>query len=174
MIGYHASHEQFSPADLLRFAQAAEVARFGAVMSSDHLVPWSVRQGHSGFAWSWLGAAMQATQLPFASLAIPTGGRYHPAIVAQAAATLSDLFPGRLRWIAAGSGEAMNEQALGEGWPDKDERNQRLLEGVSMIRKLWAGNTVSNDGPYRRFCQRFMVLHCLRRRQTGWAAGRTA
>lgn len=144
MIGYHASHEQFSPADLARFVRAAEAANFGAVMSSDHLAPWSVRQGNSGFAWSWLGAAMQATALPFGSLAIPTDGRYHPALIAQAAATLCDLFPGRFRWIAAGSGEALNERPVGKGWPDKDERNLRLFEGVSMIRKLWRGETVSS------------------------------
>lgn len=143
VIGYHASHEQFSPQELLTYVKAAETAGFKAAMSSDHLVPWSVRQGNSGFAWTWLGAAMQTTQLPFGSLAIPTDGRYHPAIVAQAAATLCDLFPRRFQWIAAGSGEAMNEKALGRPWPDKAGRNALLLEGVSIIRKLWSGDTVS-------------------------------
>jgi coenzyme F420-dependent glucose-6-phosphate dehydrogenase len=144
LIGYHASHEQFSPAELATFIRVAEKANFGAVMSSDHLAPWSVRQGNSGMAWTWLGAAMQASTLRFGSLAIPTDGRYHPAIVAQAAATLCDLFPGRFRWIAAGSGEALNERPLGKGWPDKQERNLRLLEGVTMIRSLWRGETVSS------------------------------
>lgn len=144
MIGYHASHEQFSPKDLLDYVQNAEDHGFQSVMSSDHIAPWSVRQGNSGFNWSWLGAALQATEnLSYGSLAIPIGLRFHPAVVAQAAATLADMFPDRFRWIAAGSGEAMNETIVGEGWPDKEERNARLLEGVTMIRQLWAGETVT-------------------------------
>jgi len=80
-------------------------------MSSDHFSPWSERQGESGFAWSFLGAALQATELPFGVVNAP-GQRYHPAIVAQAAASLCELFPGRL-WVALGSGEASNEHRVG-------------------------------------------------------------
>src|SRR3712207_8546558 len=76
-------------------------------MCSDHLEPWNERQGHSGFAWSWLGAAMATTGLPFGAVNAP-GQRYHPVIVAQAIATLGAMFPGRF-WVALGSGEAMNE-----------------------------------------------------------------
>lgn len=147
MIGYHASHEQFSPRDLLNFVRQAEGSGFGAVMSSDHITPWSVRQGNSGYNWAWLGAALEATNLRYGSLAIPTGHRHHPAIIAQAAATLSSMYPGRFTWIAAGSGEAMNEHITGDEWPNKDERNQRLLEGVELLRSLWAGETVTRtDG----------------------------
>ena len=83
--------------------QHAERAGFGAVMSSEHFHPWSERQGQSGFTLSWLGAAMQATTLPFGTLAVPGGWRFHPAIVAQAAATLAQMYPGRF-WVSLGSG----------------------------------------------------------------------
>ena len=75
-IGYHASHEQFTPSELLTYAVAAERAGFASVMSSDHLAPWSQRQGQSGFVWTWLGAAMQATSIPFGLITVPTGFRY--------------------------------------------------------------------------------------------------
>jgi coenzyme F420-dependent glucose-6-phosphate dehydrogenase len=117
IIGYHASHEQFRPGDLLRYVQLAEQAGFGAAMCSDHFHPWSERQGQSGFAWAWLGAALEATSLSFGLVNAP-GQRYHPAIIAQAAATLADMFPGRF-WIAVGSGQALNEHITGERWPSK-------------------------------------------------------
>src|SRR5687767_8621288 len=97
-VYYHASHEQFPPSALLAYARLAEQAGFGGVFSSDHFQPWSLTQGQSGFSWSWLGAAMQATALPFGMICAP-GQRYHPAIVAQAAATLSEMYPGRF-WMA--------------------------------------------------------------------------
>ena len=147
LIGYHASHEQFPPEELLACAVAAEQAGFQAIMSSDHFHPWSRAQGESGYGWAWLGAAMQATSLPFGTLCVPGGWRYHPAIVAQAAATLDRLFPGRLAWLAPGSGEALNEAIVGEAWPAKQERNERLLAGVRIMRRLWAGETVSEAGP---------------------------
>jgi probable non-F420 flavinoid oxidoreductase len=144
LIGYHASHEQLAPSALLRCVVAAEAAGFQAAMCSDHFAPWSSRQGHSGFAWSWLGAALQATRLGFGVVNAP-GQRYHPAIVAQAAATLSELFPERL-WLALGSGEASNEHITGDRWPPKQERRARLGEAVAVIRALLAGETVSHDG----------------------------
>ena len=147
LIGYHASHEQLPPSELLGCVVAAEEAGFQAAMCSDHFAPWSARQGHSGFAWSWLGAALQATGLSFGVVNAP-GQRYHPAIVAQAAATLSELFPGRF-WLALGSGEASNEHITGDRWPAKDERRARLGEAVAVIRALLAGETVSHDGLVR-------------------------
>ena len=86
-ICYHASHEQFPPSELLTCIMAAEAAGFDAAMCSDHLHPWSERQGQSGFSFSWLGAALQATSLPIGTVTAP-GQRYHPTMVAQAAATL--------------------------------------------------------------------------------------
>jgi probable non-F420 flavinoid oxidoreductase len=147
IVGLHCSHEQIPPSRLLEDAKHAEAAGFGAIMSSDHFSPWSERQGESGFAWSWLGAAMGATGLPFGVVNAP-GQRYHPAIVAQAAATLCEMFPGRL-WIALGSGEASNEHVTGDPWPDKATRNARLRECVDVMRALFAGETVTHDGHVR-------------------------
>lgn len=143
-IGYHVSHEQFTPRDLLAWTKRAEQAGFQCVMSSDHFYPWSERQGQSGFAWSWLGAAMEATRLPFGIISAP-GWRYHPAVLAQAAATLQQMYPDRL-WFALGSGEAVNEHITGEHWPAKSERNARLGESARVIRDLLDGRTVNHRG----------------------------
>jgi probable non-F420 flavinoid oxidoreductase len=144
VIGLHCSHEQIPPSRLLKHAKEAEAAGFSAAMSSDHFSPWSERQGESGFAWSFLGAALEATELRFGVVNAP-GQRYHPAIVAQAAATLCELFPGRL-WVALGTGEASNEHITGQGWPVKSERAARLRECVDVIRALFAGETVDHRG----------------------------
>jgi coenzyme F420-dependent glucose-6-phosphate dehydrogenase len=146
-IGFHASHEQFAPSTLLECVQLAQQAGFQAAMCSDHFYPWSERQGQSGFAWSWLGAAMQATRLSFGVVNAP-GQRYHPAIIAQAAATIAEMFPGRF-WLAVGSGEALNEHITGDAWPSKAVRNARLKESVDVIRALWAGETVNHEGLVR-------------------------
>ncbi len=143
-IGYHASHEQFAPSALLKWVQLAEQAGFTAAKSSDHFHPWSERQGQSGFAWSWLGAAMQATDLPFGSITAP-GYRYHPAVLAQAAATLGEMFPSRF-WLALGSGEAINEAITGLPWPEKAERNALLRECVDIFRALFDGEEVTHRG----------------------------
>jgi probable non-F420 flavinoid oxidoreductase len=147
VIGLHCSHEQIPPSRLLAHAREAEAAGFRAAMSSDHFSPWSERQGESGFAWSFLGAALEATELPFGVVNAP-GQRYHPAIVAQAAATLCELFPGRL-WVALGTGEASNEHITGDHWPGKTQRNARLRECVDVMRALFAGEIVDHDGLVR-------------------------
>src|SRR5919202_3358811 len=131
-IGYHASHEQFAPSELLRLVQCAEAAGFDCAMSSDHFRPWGPSQGQSGFAWAWLGAALQATSRPFGVISAP-GYRYQPAILAQAAATLCEMFPGRL-WLALGSGQRLNEDLTGTAWPNKEERNARLEECAGIMR----------------------------------------
>lgn len=147
VVGYHASHEQHPPSALLRHVRAAEAAGFAAGWSSDHLTPWNRAQGESGFAWSWLGAALQATSLPFGVVTAP-GQRYHPVVIAQALATLGELAPGRIA-AALGSGEASNEHVTGDRWPDKRARHRRLLECVGAIRSLLAGEEVSLDGHVR-------------------------
>ncbi|HEV7713177.1 MAG TPA: TIGR03885 family FMN-dependent LLM class oxidoreductase [Asanoa sp.] len=144
VYGWHASHEQVHPRALLDAAVQAEQAGFGAAMSSDHFSPWSARQGESGFAWSWLGAALQATDMQFGVVNAP-GQRYHPAIVAQAIGTLAAMYPGRF-WAALGTGEASNEHITGGGWPRKDLRAARLKECVDIIRALLNGEEVSHDG----------------------------
>ena len=143
-LAYHASQEQFSPAHLLKLVVMAENAGFGAIHSSDHFHPWSERQGQSGFTFAWMGAAMQATRLPFSMVCAP-GQRLHPAIVAQAMATLAELFPGRFG-IELGSGEYLNEHITGEGWPDKDVRNTRLVESAMVMRRLLCGEEVNFKG----------------------------
>jgi len=144
VIGFHNSHEQVHPTQLLDAVQHAEEVGFTAAMCSDHFAPWNSQQGHSGFAWSWLGAAMATTSLPFGAVNAP-GQRYHPAIVAQAVATLGAMFPGRF-WVALGSGEAMNEHITGDRWPRKDQRDARLRECVDVIRALLAGEEVTHEG----------------------------
>jgi probable non-F420 flavinoid oxidoreductase len=146
-FGIHASHEQIPPSTLLTAMREAEDAGFERAWSSDHFSPWSERHGESGFAWSWLGAAMQATSLPYGVVNAP-GQRYHPAIVAQAAATLAEMFPGRLS-VALGTGEFSNEHITGAPWPDKKVRNARLRECVDIMRALFAGEVVDHDGLVR-------------------------
>src|SRR3954471_14493667 len=144
VIGFHNSHEQIHPAELLTAVQHAEEVGFTAAMCSDHIAPWNPNQEHSGFAWSFLGAALATTSLPFGVVNAP-GQRYHPAIIAQAIATLAQMFPGRF-WAALGSGEASNERVNGEAWPRKELRDRRLVECVDVIRRLLHGEEVSHDG----------------------------
>jgi probable non-F420 flavinoid oxidoreductase len=143
-IGLHHSHEQHAPSALLHHARLAAAAGFKAGMCSDHFHPWSERQGHSGYTWSWLGAALASTPLTFGTVCAP-GQRYHPAIIAQAAATLAEMYPDRL-WLALGSGEALNEAITGDPWPSKADRNARLRACVDVMRALWAGETVTTTG----------------------------
>jgi coenzyme F420-dependent glucose-6-phosphate dehydrogenase len=145
-LGFHASHEQFRPSELLRLAQLAEQAGFQAGMSSDHFNPWTPSQGQSGFAWAWLGAALQATGWTFGVVNAP-GQRYHPAIVAQACGTLAEMFPGRF-WCALGTGQYLNEHVTGGRWPTKPERQERLKLAVDVMRALWAGEEVSLRSPW--------------------------
>lgn len=143
-LGYHASHEQLPPSALLSAVTRAESAGFDGAMCSDHLAPWGVRQGESGYAWSWLGAALAATSFSIGVVSAP-GQRYHPVVSAQAIATLEEMFPGRF-WAALGSGEAVNEHVTGDPWPPKDRRNARLAQAVDVIRQLLAGEEVSRSG----------------------------
>jgi probable non-F420 flavinoid oxidoreductase len=143
-IGFHASHELYPPGELLQFARLAQAAGFRGGMCSDHFHPWTTRQGESGFAWSWLGAALQATNLSFGTVCAP-GQRYHPAIIAQAAATLADMYPQRF-WLAIGTGQALNEAITGEPWPEKPYRRARLMECAFILRNLWAGEEVTHHG----------------------------
>jgi probable non-F420 flavinoid oxidoreductase len=145
MIGYHASHEQFTPSRLLQLVQSAEQAGFDCIHSSDHFQPWGFNQGESGFSFSWLGAALQATSIPFSVVCAP-GQRYHPAIVAQAIATLAEMFPNRFH-AELGSGEAINEMITGTGWPAKTDRNERLLKCAEIIRDLLHGKEYRYQGP---------------------------
>ncbi|WP_017202178.1 TIGR03885 family FMN-dependent LLM class oxidoreductase [Microbacterium algeriense] len=155
-IGFHASHEQIPPSALLEAVTAAEQAGFDGAMCSDHLAPWLPEQGESGFALSWIAAALARTTFSIGMVNAP-GQRYHPVVVAQAFATLEEMFPGRF-WAALGSGEAMNEHVTGDGWPAKAVRNERLAESVDVIRRLLAGEEVSHDGLVRAHRARIWSL----------------
>lgn len=166
-IAYQASHEQFAPSHLLRLARQAEEAGFESIHSSDHFHPWNRQQGQCGFSFAWLGAAMQQSRLPFGMVCAP-GQRYHPAIVAQAIATLSEMFPGRFD-ISLASGEALNESITGDKWPSREERNLRLLECAEIIRRLLAGEKVSHDGRVRVDNARLHTLPAVQPRLFGAA-----
>jgi probable non-F420 flavinoid oxidoreductase len=143
-IGFHASHEQFPPSEMLQLTLAAEAAGFQCAMSSDHFKPWSRTQGHSGYSWAWMGAALARTRFPIGLISV-AGYRYHPAIVAQAAATLGEMFGDRF-WFALGSGERLNEDIIGTAWPTKAERNAKLTECATVVRALLKGERVTHRG----------------------------
>lgn len=143
-FGFHASHEQIAPSQLLTDVEHAERAGFEMAMCSDHFSPWGTRQGHSGYTWAWLGAALARTSLELGCVCAP-GQRYHPAVVAQKIATLAEMFPGRF-WTALGSGEASNEHITGDRWLPKEQRTRRLEECVDVIRRLLDGEEVTHEG----------------------------
>src|SRR3954454_8124318 len=145
-LGYAFSSEEHAPADLVRHARLAEEAGFGFGLISDHIHPWTNRQGHSGFVWSVLGAIAQSTS----EFRIGTGVtcpliRTHPAIIAHAAATVGCLMPGRF-FLGVGTGENLNEHVLGARWPAPDERLEMLEEAVEVIRLLWQGGEQTHRG----------------------------
>ena len=147
-LGYKASAEQFDPRTLLRYSVLAEEVGFDSVFVSDHLQPWRHNGGHAPFALSWLGALGASTGrvLLGTSVLTPTF-RYHPAVVAQAFATLGCLFPERVL-LGVGTGESMNEVPLGMAWPDQKERFARLKEAVELIQRLWRDERVTFAGAY--------------------------
>lgn len=144
-IGYVASFEQFDPTDMLTWSKKAEQAGFTAVAASDHFQPWTPEQGESAFVWSWMGALGATTNLRFGTAVTPPGWRYHPAILAQAAATLETMFPGRF-FLGLGSGEALSEHIVGEYWPEAGERSNRLWEAIEIINKLFTGKVTKHQG----------------------------
>jgi coenzyme F420-dependent glucose-6-phosphate dehydrogenase len=141
IIGYAASFEQFHPTDMLDWSKLAEQNGFTAVMASDHFHPWVPSQGHSAFVWSWMGALGVETKLRFGTGVTPPGYRYHPAILAQAAATLEAMFPGRF-YLGLGAGEALNEHITGDYWPEAPVRLERLAESIEIIQQLFTGKVV--------------------------------
>jgi coenzyme F420-dependent glucose-6-phosphate dehydrogenase len=147
-LGYKASAEQFAPRTLLDFAVEAERTGFDSVFVSDHFQPWRHSDGHAPFAFAWLAATGERTQrvLLGTSVVTPTF-RYHPALVAQAFGTLGSFNPGRMI-LGVGTGEHLNEGALGIAWPDNKERFARLREAVKLIKMLWTEQSVTFDGEY--------------------------
>lgn len=149
-FGYKASAEQFGPSELVALTVMAEECGFETTAISDHLQPWRHTGGHAPFSLAWLGAAGQATtRMQLGTSVLTPTFRYHPAVVAQAFATLGVLFPGRI-WLGVGTGESMNEAPLGTEWPDSKERFARLKEAVDVIRMLWTGERVTYEGAFYR------------------------
>lgn len=149
-LGYTLASEEHGPKDLIRFAREAEECGFAFGFISDHFHPWIDAQGQSPFVWSVLGALSQATsRLQFITGVTCPTFRIHPVIVAQAAATVAELMPGRFA-LGLGSGENLNEHITGERWPTADERLQRLEEAILILRRMWQGGLQSFDGRFFR------------------------
>jgi coenzyme F420-dependent glucose-6-phosphate dehydrogenase len=147
-IGYAAMLEQFHPTDLLGWCAQAEGAGFSAgFMVSEHFHPWTPQQGQSAFAWSFLGALGTATSLRFGTAVTCPGFRYHPAVIAHAAATLGAMFPGRF-WLGLGAGEALNEHVIGGEWPEIGIRSAMMFEAIEVIGKLFSGKVVKHKGEH--------------------------
>ncbi len=149
-FGYTLMTEQSGPKELVGYAQRAEAVGFDFEVSSDHYSPWLTTQGHSGYAWSMLGAVAAVTERVelMTYVTCPTV-RYHPAVVAQKAATMQILSDGRFT-LGLGSGESLNEHVVGEGWPSVDVRQDMLVEAIEIIRALHTGDLVTYDGQYFR------------------------
>ncbi len=147
-LGYKASAEQFGPSELLGYGVLAEESGFDSVFVSDHLQPWRHDGGHAPAALPWLGALGARTEkiVIGTSVLTPTF-RYHPAVIAQAFATLGMLFPGRVI-LGVGSGESLNEVPLGLQWPDGKERFARMKEAITLIKALWADDRVDFEGTF--------------------------
>jgi coenzyme F420-dependent glucose-6-phosphate dehydrogenase len=147
-IGYAAMLEQFHPTDLLDWCVQAEKAGFEAgFMVSEHFHPWTPQQGQAAFAWSFMGALGTKTSLRFGTAVTFPGFRYHPAVVAHAAATLGAMFPGRF-WLGLGAGEALNEHILGLEWPEVNVRSEMMFESIEIIAKLFEGGVVKHRGKH--------------------------
>ena len=149
-FGYTLMTEQSGPKELIRYAVAAEEVGFDFAVSSDHYSPWLTSQGHASYAWTMLGAVAQATSRMglMTYVTCPTV-RYHPAVVAQKAATLQLISDGRFT-LGLGSGENLNEHITGEGWLPVDQRQEMLVEAATIIRELFSGELTTWDGDYFR------------------------
>jgi TAT-translocated FGD2 family F420-dependent dehydrogenase len=148
MVAFMLAHEQFPAPELIRLGASAETAGFDLVATSDHFQPWQANESHAGQAWVTLGALGQRTQRVWMgpTVTCPTL-RYNPAVVAEAYASLSVLYPGRI-FLGLGSGEALNEQAATGKWPAWRERWDRLIEAVTIIRHLWTGQLLRHQGAH--------------------------
>jgi coenzyme F420-dependent glucose-6-phosphate dehydrogenase len=162
------SQEEFPPEELLRQAVAAEKAGFDGISSSDHLQPWW-EPGQSGHTWPWLGACGVATSVvPLGTGVTSTGARFHPGLIAQAWMTLERMFPGR-PFLGIGSGEALNEVPVGDDWPPVSDQIARMDEALSIIDRLWKGETITEEGRFYR-CQDLKLHTLADRRPPIWVS----
>jgi coenzyme F420-dependent glucose-6-phosphate dehydrogenase len=147
-FGYRAVAEQYGPTQLLEFASLAEAQGFEFISISDHFHPWFHKGGHAAFAWSWIASAAERTKKVRFGTGVTTPiNRYHPAIVAQAFATMGSMYPGRM-YLGLGTGEAMNEVPVGQRWPGFRERVARVEESIEIIRGLWKEDFFTYQGKY--------------------------
>jgi G6PDH family F420-dependent oxidoreductase len=145
IIGYAAALEQFHPTELLQYCQLAERHGFKGVMAADHFQPWTPKQGHNAFVWAWMAALGATTQsMTFGPGVSCASFRYHPAVVAQAAATQGAMTPGRF-WLGLGTGEALNEHVVGGVWPEAHVRLKMMQEAIGIIQKLFTGEVARHD-----------------------------
>jgi G6PDH family F420-dependent oxidoreductase len=146
-FGFFLSSEEIAPQRLVDLAKAAEQAGFDRIWISDHYHPWTREQGESAFVWAVLGAIAATTDLKITTAVTCPTDRIHPAVIAQATATVASLAPGRFSF-GVGSGERLNEHILGGTWPPAPIRLERLEEAIEVIRKLWRGDTVTHRGKH--------------------------
>lgn len=150
-VGYAAMLEQFSPTEAVELSAYAETRGFSGVMAADHFQPWVPAQGQSAFVWNVLTAVAERTTGDFGPGVTAPTFRWHPAMVAQASATLGAMYPGR-HWLGLGSGEALNEHIVGQYWPEAPERINRMFEAIEIINKLFtasrAGKDVKHSGTF--------------------------
>src|SRR5487761_105330 len=138
-IGYWAAQEQYSPDKLLQFAVAAEKGGFETIVTSDHFHPWFNTNASGGFAWTWMASCAAMTKKMEIGTGVTAPDRYHPAVIAQAFATLGSMYPGRIM-LGLGAGEAMSSIPLGIVFPSPGQRVQRLEDALEIITRLWSGN----------------------------------
>src|SRR5688572_18629901 len=135
-IGYAAMLEQFEPGEVVGYCETAERHGFSGVMAADHYQPWVPQQGQAAFVWNVMTAIGERTTGDVGPGVTCPSFRMHPAIVAQASATLAHMYPGRF-WLGLGSGEALNEHVIGDYWPETPERIARMFEAIEIIRKMF-------------------------------------
>ena len=143
-IGYAAMLEQFHPTEIIELSAYAESLGFSGVMAADHFKPWVPQQGQSAFVWNVLSALGERTRGDIGPGVTAPTFRWHPAMVAQASATLAAMYPGR-HWLGLGSGEALNEHIVGQYWPEAPERINRMFEAIEIIKKLFTASLAGKD-----------------------------
>jgi coenzyme F420-dependent glucose-6-phosphate dehydrogenase len=150
-VGYAAMLEQFHPTEAVALTALAEEHGFSGCMAADHFQPWVPQQGQASFVWNVLTAVGERTRGDMGPGVTCPSFRFHPAMVAQAAATLEAMYPGR-SWLGVGAGEALNEHVIGGYWPEAGERSARMFEAIEIIKKLFdasiAGKDVKHKGTY--------------------------
>jgi coenzyme F420-dependent glucose-6-phosphate dehydrogenase len=152
-VGYAAMLEQFGPQEVVGYTALAEEHGFSGCMAADHFQPWVPQQGQAAFVWNVLAAVGERTRGDLGPGVTCPSFRFHPAIVAQASATLEAMYPGR-HWLGVGSGEALNEHVIAGYWPEAGERSARMFEAIEVIKKLFdaslAGKDVRHEGRFFR------------------------